>query len=753
MKKCYLWSAVLALTFFTHAAAAQVVFKNCAPNVHNVEDESDNFPDFYNNPLFSDALTGKSDLSESPFDFALEVESACPIASASFTLKMDLDGDDVAETIVDSDNLQAAGIVLFDNLNGAGTPVAFDTRNIPPARLYQFAIQYDTLSSGNITLRMAWNERSNYVPCELPYGLHEVVLTVTNTCGDTNTCGYGVRVYDTKPPTIVCKNGVSINLINSNPPMVQLWASDVLDYVQDNHSPMGLIKVGTCLDNPNAINADLCSGSFPLNPDGTADTMITFDCRHLGTTTMQLWAIDTYGNQSSCEAIVSVEDALGTCGGGGTSNAELCVFAKSICVPASETVIIPDVEVKILGSHPTFPPTQTFFTGCFSGSLPIAGDYSFEPQKNTIPTEGVNAFDLLAIQKHLLGNASFSSPYRLIAADANKSGSITPTDIIELRKLILGIYPQGLPSNTSWRFVDASYIFPYPNNPFTSAIPEMVNLSTSFGDTAWFYGIKIGDTDCSYIPKINSNPSNIQYTNKRLNSGREQWVQLRSNDLLALQGTLEFDNAEVLAVKPHTNCTAADFYLNKNENAVTFVWFDSGDMVFDVKIKTKKNGSLSEMLRLSDRITERLAMNKDGTITSVALLAASKHNEVVRGSRPPESIGEKVQSNKKSYPKVSVVRGTYPEKKQTVPAISATALPSVFSDKTKIHIEIADYSKGKSIELRVFDTLGNLVHEDSSCKGASCTIDILSNQVPTAGLYFVHVNVGSESQIIRIVKQ
>ena len=55
-------------------------------------------------------------------------------------------------------------------------------------------------------------------------------------------------------------------------------------------------------------------------------------------------------------------------------------------------------------------------------------------------------FDLVLISKHILGNeAQFDSPYKYIAADINKSGSITAFDMVQLRQLILNItteYPK-----------------------------------------------------------------------------------------------------------------------------------------------------------------------------------------------------------------------------------------------------------------------------------------------------------------------
>ena len=48
------------------------------------------------------------------------------------------------------------------------------------------------------------------------------------------------------------------------------------------------------------------------------------------------------------------------------------------------------------------------------------------------------------------------------------SGSLTTFDVVELRKLILGIY-QSLPSANSWRFIDKDFktFIQLSSNPFT----------------------------------------------------------------------------------------------------------------------------------------------------------------------------------------------------------------------------------------------------------------------------------------------
>ena len=81
------------------------------------------------------------------------------------------------------------------------------------------------------------------------------------------------------------------------------------------------------------------------------------------------------------------------------------------------------------------------------------------PAKNDDWLNGVSTFDLTLIDKHILGVEYLNSPYKIIAADVNKSNTVTTYDMVELRKLILGIYTE-IPGNTSWRFVDKDHIFP-----------------------------------------------------------------------------------------------------------------------------------------------------------------------------------------------------------------------------------------------------------------------------------------------------
>lgn len=121
--------------------------------------------------------------------------------------------------------------------------------------------------------------------------------------------------------------------------------------------------------------------------------------------------------------------------------------------------------------------------------------YTVAPYSNNAPLIGVSTFDLVLLSKHILGVQPLGSPYKMLAADINYSGSITALDMVALRRLILLIDTEPFPADKpAWRFVRADYVFPDPANPWLELIPSTAffpNLVYSSG--ADFVGIKVGD--------------------------------------------------------------------------------------------------------------------------------------------------------------------------------------------------------------------------------------------------------------------
>lgn len=114
-------------------------------------------------------------------------------------------------------------------------------------------------------------------------------------------------------------------------------------------------------------------------------------------------------------------------------------------------------------------------------------------------SNGVDVIDLLQIQKHLLTSQPFDSPYKLLAADADRSGEVNVIDILQLaRALINPVY--SIPNSETWLLLDSGLTFNNPGAPFQQAYSHkfQAGFSSADGDKSFnILAIKTGDTDGS----------------------------------------------------------------------------------------------------------------------------------------------------------------------------------------------------------------------------------------------------------------
>ncbi len=190
-------------------------------------------------------------------------------------------------------------------------------------------------------------------------------------------------------------------------------------------------------------------------------------------------------------------------------------------------------------------------------ACPVADnvEQKITPTRNDNHMNGVSTYDLVLISKHIQGAEPFTNPYTMIAADANKSNSITTFDIVELRKLVLGIYTQ-LPANSSFRFVRRDFTFPNPLNPWQTVFPETYKFKAR-STAANFYAIKIGDVSGNAVTSLLSaeerqmNVLPLGYANTGGKRGQILEIPLfvqQPTDLAAWQMALQYA-PEVLKIK------------------------------------------------------------------------------------------------------------------------------------------------------------------------------------------------------------
>jgi hypothetical protein len=436
-----------------------------------------------------------------------------------------------------------------------------------------------------------------------------------DNCNNQTDCQTTVTVRDCKKPTPYCKNGLVIELMVVDPAMVQVWANDFNDNSFDN-----------C---PGALKF-----SFSSNVNETGRT---YTCAELGQQPVQIWVTDAAGNQDFCETFVIIQGNMGQC-----DDDPLVAGAT-----ATETDLgVEGVNINVNSPSGFNADVNTDVTGAFSTNVANGGDYTITPVYDEEPLNGVSTFDLVLISKHILGVQPLGSPYKIIAADANKSNSVTTFDLVEIRKLILFINTD-FPNNTSWRFFDASCNFANASNPFASMCSEVINLNdVSAAQLATdFVAVKVGDVNGSAATNLLGSADDrtmvgdlvFNVEDIKVQEGDVYTVDFKATDfnVSGYQFTLNFDrNAlDFVEVVPGL-ADASNFGLTMvNDGVLTASWngtdakqLATNDVVFSLTFKAKQSASLSSMLSLNSRYTVAEAYNADAQLLNVAL---SFNNEVV----------------------------------------------------------------------------------------------------------------------------
>ncbi len=439
-------------------------------------------------------------------------------------------------------------------------------------------------------------------------GTYTVTYTAMDQCGNSNACQTTFEVLDCKKPTPYCKNGLIVELMVIDTPMVEVWAEDFNDGSFDN-----------------------CPGDLALSfSSDTTHKSLIFNCDHVGQQNIELWVTDASGNQDFCSTFVFIQANMGQC-----PSIDDPIIQGLITTEEAEP--IKDVEVNLNSNSGFDDDFVTENDGIFTfNNVPAGGDYSITPIKDINPLNGVSTFDLVLITKHILGVQYLDSPYKIIAADANNSSTVTTFDLVILRKLILFI-DDDFANNTSWRFIPKVYEFPNPQNPFEESFPEIINLnnlSTDI-DNPDFIGIKTGDVNGNADPILftkvedrNFEDALVFTTNDRsLKSGELYKIDFNSKDfdVLGYQFTLNFDVEslelyeinDALATLENYGLTMID------EGVITTSW--NGDIeehssiVFSISFKAKTDCKLSKVLNINSRYTMAEAYGTNGNLLDVDL--------------------------------------------------------------------------------------------------------------------------------------
>ena len=470
-----------------------------------------------------------------------------------------------------------------------------------------------------------------------PQGQHRLVITANDGCGNLITEDVVFDVVDCKKPAPICINGLSIELMPSETDTtgaaMAVWASDFL--ASPIYDCNGQGEPGGDFNQPEITKLSINRVDGEVDADQTG---VVFNCLDAGQLIeVEVYAWDAVGNGDFCLTTVQVDDNMGSCGPQETGSGLITGQ-----VATEEGVPVEDVAISLSGARSrqylTGKEGDYFFTGLEEGL-----DFSVTPLKDSDAQQGVTTYDMVLMQKHILGIAPLNSPYKLLAADVNKSGSVTTLDLIQLRKLILNV-ETDFRSNTSWRFVEANYAFQNPLDPFAEPFPEVKNVNNLEGEIgASFVAIKIGDVNGSALgvvqPRSNRTFKLDLEIPDELQAGDRVSVSLVAPELSEVSGyqfTLQWSNIRWKEVQLIPEAVTADHYgwfpeqgtLTTSYHRVESV--DEGPVTLFRLVGTiTEDMRAASLLQLSDRLTVSEAYDQH---TGERMdLALHLHHDVLSG--------------------------------------------------------------------------------------------------------------------------
>jgi len=422
---------------------------------------------------------------------------------------------------------------------------------------------------------------------------HVVSWKVTDGCGNVASCETTFMVVDQKAPTPYCVSISTALMANGG---VELWAIDFDLGAFDNCTAQEDLRFtfsSTAPENDSSYDAALRSSSMEFNTAGviSVDVYVWDELGNSDFCTVTLTVIDNNGSGSRAAGITATEL------GNGVSEAEVVIEANISEYPLT---------------------VATSATGDYAfDSNPNGIDYEITVNKNDDHTNGVSTLDLVLIQRHIVGFTNLDSPYKVIAADINADDKVSSIDIVELRKLVLGVQDE-FNNNTSWRFVDGTQTFADITSPFPVDESRVISNLTVDMNEENFVAVKVGDVNATATHNVAGATTEVrsgtsmllEVSDRAVVAGEQVEISVSSADFNAVSGlqmTVEFNGLTFNDVSGKAIAVGASNVGVISDNVITMSWnsntaVTTTDELFVITAVATQNGNISEMIKVTDRV-------------------------------------------------------------------------------------------------------------------------------------------------------
>ena len=537
-----------------------------------------------------------------------------------------------------------------------------------------------------------------------PFGTSTITWFAEDHCGNVATSTTTVIVKDIKKPTPYCLAS-TVTATMSTDGSAEIWASDYDLGGTDN-------VTGNC--NNNSLEVYFLE-------TGSQTSGLTFDCDDIpngqsAMISLDVWFEDEAGNADFCTVTLELQD----------NASDICPDTGAIDiggeVSTEQAVMVENVMVSLKSSVSDFNrQLMTDLSGQFAfNNLGQDNNYFITGERDDNPLNGVSTLDLVLIQRHILGTEALGSPFKLIAADADNSGSVSSVDLITLRKLILGIF-QELPNDQkSWRFPETHQTFVNENNPFPySESIDLYNVNSHMRNQD-LTGVKIGDVNASAVVNLTDG----------------QTTERRSNQSLTLEiAEANYTQGEIVSVPVY----AQNMYeilgfqstLNFNANDLEFNGVTSGALGLDennLGLYQASKGSIA----ISWNTNEAVTVEDDKVLFTLDFIAqnTSDLNELYIGSSltRAEAYTADLEVINLNLDVAGRSAGEF---------VLLQNVPNPFLHSTDIGFVLPDAS---DVTLNVFDVNGRLLMSNTDTyTGGSHTITLNKDQLSVTGVMYYTV--------------
>ncbi len=575
------------------------------------------------------------------------------------------------------------------------------TDDCTPSHEIKYRWTYDEDNNGSIDQTGV----GSFTAGTYPKGTHRFTFYAIDLCDNETACSYLFTIKDGKAPTPICHK--DITWVVDEDGQAEVWASDF-----------------------NIKSFDLCDSednlTFSFNAAGNQPAM-SFDCDDIpngiaAEIDLQMYVFDSDGNSEYCEVTLILQDseltdactddpdAMGRIAGSVINHDELGIENIDVQIEQLNASSMKHSYTDQEG-HYYFPEAEYYEA------------YIVAPKSNDDIMNGVSTLDLVLMQRHILEVDQLDSAKQLIAADINADDRISASDLVGLRKVILGITNE-YQNNNSWRFVPANYEFESNDHPW--GFPETFSISNMILDemNADFLAIKIGDVN-------NSSSSNARSSET---SSRNASVDLIIDNQVFLNG-----NTVEVPVIAGSNMDVFGLQLNMlfDEYALDLLDINSGKLMITSGMYNLASNNLkmsvanqqAEQIKKGDVLfTLVFKSYEDGDLTSLSIQETGLQSELYSASLEEYKVELNMRNN--------VLDGS---------GLHLTANPNPFSEFTYITYEMPE---SNSATLSIFDATGAMVYQKTKdgAKGVNNWILNDSDLSGKPGIYVFKLEYANETR-------